>query len=352
MLRVEAVALLGIAAILAGPVPAALARAQWPTRAPRAALVLWQAIGLGGGLSILGAGCTLVASSLGGRLVPGITSLPQHWQDLGALGWTSLVLTTALALWLAGAAITSGARTTLARRSHRQRLDVVAWTLESEAGHLVDADPYRVPDSRAHPLASRLAGRRALIGTSSGRARLQLPNSPDGRRDLDLVGVQVVDHPAAVAYCLPGFRSRIVVSRGAIDALPDGQLRAVVAHERAHAQSRHDLVVQPFIAWRATFPFLPTATTALRAVEQLVEMLADDRARRSSPPSHLQEALRQLASRHSALALSHDQLTTQVAARATRLSTPPQSLPRPLGLVIYLTAIALLVAPPVALLLG
>jgi hypothetical protein len=59
-----------------------------------------------------------------------------------------------------------------------------------------------------------------------------------------------------------------------------------------------------------------------------------------------------LASRHSALDLSHDQLTTQLAARAARLTTPPQLLPRPLGLVVYLTAIVLLVAPPVALLLG
>ena len=152
-----------------------------------------------------------------------------------------------------------------------------------------------------------------------------------GACGVDLAGVQVVDHPLAVAYCLPGIRSRIVVSRGAIDALADSQLRAVLAHERAHAHSRHDLVVQPFIAWRATFPFLPTATTALRAVELLVEMLADDRARRSSAPSHLQEALGQLASRHSALVLSHDQLTTQVAARTARLTTPPQSLPRLLG---------------------
>ena len=180
MLRAEAVALLGIAAILAGPVPAALARAQWPSRAPRAALVLWQAIGLGGGLSILGAGCTLVASSLGRRLVPAITSLPQRWQDLGALGWTSLILTTALALWLAGAAIASGARTTLARRSHRQRLDVVASTRQGEGGHLVDADPNRLPDPRTHGLASQPTGRPAPVGTSSGRTRPQRPSPPDG----------------------------------------------------------------------------------------------------------------------------------------------------------------------------
>ncbi|MDM2116374.1 M56 family peptidase, partial [Mycobacteroides abscessus] len=33
-----------LALLLTGPVPALLARARWPYRAPRAAMVLWQAI--------------------------------------------------------------------------------------------------------------------------------------------------------------------------------------------------------------------------------------------------------------------------------------------------------------------
>ena len=44
-----------LAALLAWPVPALLARARWPRRDPLAALVCWQAIGLAGGLSIIGA---------------------------------------------------------------------------------------------------------------------------------------------------------------------------------------------------------------------------------------------------------------------------------------------------------
>ncbi|MGB4136315.1 MAG: M48 family metalloprotease, partial [Microbacterium sp.] len=44
-----------IAIALAWPVPVALSRAAWPTRAPVLALLLWQAIGLAGGLSMIGA---------------------------------------------------------------------------------------------------------------------------------------------------------------------------------------------------------------------------------------------------------------------------------------------------------
>ena len=36
-----------LALVLVGPVPALLARASWPMRAPRAAVVLWQSIAVG-----------------------------------------------------------------------------------------------------------------------------------------------------------------------------------------------------------------------------------------------------------------------------------------------------------------
>ena len=44
----------------------------------------------------------------------------------------------------------------------------------------------------------------------------------------------------------PGFHSRVVVSSGAIEALSDDELAAVLAHERAHLHARHDLVLFPF----------------------------------------------------------------------------------------------------------
>src|SRR4051794_41364713 len=72
MLPATAAALAVLAALLAWPVPAALARARWPRRDPLVALVCWQAIGLAGGLSIIGA-------LLSHGLSPWGHSLPEAW---------------------------------------------------------------------------------------------------------------------------------------------------------------------------------------------------------------------------------------------------------------------------------
>lgn len=65
-----------------------------------------------------------------------------------------------------------------------------------------------------------------------------------------------------------------------LDLLTPEELRAVVAHERAHARGRHDLVLLPFVALRAAVPWVRAVRTAREAVPVLLEMLADDRARR------------------------------------------------------------------------
>ncbi|MDI5982844.1 M48 family metalloprotease, partial [Amycolatopsis magusensis] len=54
-----------------------------------------------------------------------------------------------------------------------------------------------------------------------------------GREDPAAPGAVVVDHPAPMAYCVPGLRPRIVVSSGTLAMLDAGQLAAVLGHERA-----------------------------------------------------------------------------------------------------------------------
>lgn len=123
------------------------------------------------------------------------------------------------------------------------------------------------------------------------------------RRMLDLVstplpalpGGRVLDASAVLAYSLPGLRPRLVLTSGAIAGLSPDALAAVLAHERAHLDQRHDLVVLPFVAWQASFPFLPGARTARAAVALLVEALADDAARASVGPEALGEALGSVA---------------------------------------------------------
>lgn len=95
----------------------------------------------------------------------------------------------------------------------------------------------------------------------------------------DLAATRVIDHDAPVAWCLPvGIHSVTVLSAGLIRMLDTGQLQAVIAHERAHLQQRHWVVLTAFTAWHRALPWFPIATRAKRAVNELVEMLADDRA--------------------------------------------------------------------------
>lgn len=331
LLTAEGLALIAVAVLLAVPVPLALARAAWPARSPRAALVLWQAVGLGGGLAILGAGLTLAVSGLHRSWLGGLAALPAAIEGgpaLGPLGWAGLVLTATAATWLFAVLVVSTSRLALARRQHRRRLDLLADELR--LGELMPAaravgggEPGEAGDKAG------VAGRAPFV--ISGDTGL----SPGLR-------VRLLDHPVAAAYCLPGVRPRIVLSQGAIDSLSADQLTAVLSHEHAHAAGQHDLVILPFRAWRQTFPFLPPARRALAAVELLVELLADNDASRRCGPGPLRAALLRLAEVSPG--------DSQVTARAARLTTPPAALGRPARAAIYAAAVALVVLPPAILL--
>jgi Zn-dependent protease with chaperone function len=311
LLTAEGVALLGLAATLAGPVPAVLARASWPARSPRAALVLWQAVGLSGGLAILGAGLTLAVSGLGRSWLGGLGALPAAIAALrlGPLGWAGAALTAVTGAWLLAVLARSTARLALARRAHRQRLDLLA-------------DELAVADLPA------------MAGAGRG--------SPVGA-----VRVRLLDHPLAAAYCLPGVRPRIVLSRGVVDVLSRAELCAVVSHENAHARGRHDLVIQPFRAWRQTFPFLAAGRAALAAVELLVELAADDAATSRGQRAALGSALRALAA-----ATADAAAGGQVRVRERRLAAPPRPLPRAAAGAVCAAAAALVCLPAAILIMS
>ncbi|HEX2895406.1 MAG TPA: M56 family metallopeptidase [Marmoricola sp.] len=105
------------------------------------------------------------------------------------------------------------------------------------------------------------------------------------RRLVDLLaedrgGVHVLAHEAPTAYCVPGLRSRVVVSRGTVASLSEDELAAVLSHERAHLRARHDLVLEAFTVLQEAFPAVVTSRQALDEVRLLVEVLADAAARR------------------------------------------------------------------------
>ena len=144
MLPATAAALAVLAAALAWPVPALLGRARWPGRDPLVALVCWQAIGLAGGLSIIGA--LLVHG-----LAPWGHSLPEAWWSwvrgepaggpVRGDHWVAMTLAAVLALQLVGVLALSWFRTARVRRRHRQLLELVV-------------EPGAAPDTRLLPLTS------------------------------------------------------------------------------------------------------------------------------------------------------------------------------------------------------
>lgn len=217
-----------LALLLAGPVPALLARTGLLRRTPAATLLLWQAVALAAVLAALGAGLAVVTDRVWHR-DPG----PASYVVAGA----ALLLTGLVAgrLLLAGHRV--GTELRALRRRHRDQVDLV--------GSRVD----------------------------------------DG-------GVRVLDHPVPVAYCLPGMRrSRIVLTSGALGHLGQGELAAVLAHERAHLRARHDLVLEAFTVLQRAFPRGVRSATARGEVGLLVEALADRAAARTCRAADLRRAL-------------------------------------------------------------
>ena len=64
-----------LAIVLAWPVPIFLSRAQWPARSPFTAMLLWQAIALAGGLSMIGAMLVYGLEPVGDNLIAGLRAL-------------------------------------------------------------------------------------------------------------------------------------------------------------------------------------------------------------------------------------------------------------------------------------
>ncbi|MCK9926664.1 M56 family metallopeptidase [Frankia sp. Mgl5] len=280
------------AGALAWPVPRLLAAARWPHRCPRAAIVLWQAIGLAGGVSALLAAAAFTVAPLS-QGIP--SALADHASNLLAgeplvgLGRTNLVglaIAAALAARLFGVLAMSTAATLRERHRHRHLVDL-AGHRHRHRGHDPGGpgDPGG-PSDAGNPGDSGSSGEHGEHGTG---CRLCEHRDRAGTR------LRILDHPVAVAYCVPGVRhARVVVSAGLLRTLTPEELDAVLAHEEAHVSGRHDLVIQPFVAWERTFPFLRPAREATAAVSLLVEMLADDAAARRTCGRTLARALARL----------------------------------------------------------
>lgn len=276
-------ALLGL--VLAGPAPALLGRARWPSRAPRAGVVLWQSLALAAVLAIVGTG---VSATL--WLVH--VDDPSRWQ---LAAHTALMCLTLVVLVRLTWSSTRVARATRARRRrHRELVD--------------------------------------MLGDRSGIEP----------------GLRILAAPTPMAYCLPGVRNnRVVLSRGAMRQLDQSEVAAVLAHEHAHVRARHDLVLESFAALHAAFPRGTRSEVPLRQSRLLVELLADDAARARTGAVPLARALVTLAGQSppaAALAAGADASTTRL--RLERLAAPRGSRWRE-AVCAYAVAATILIGPTV-----
>ncbi|WP_096287778.1 M56 family metallopeptidase [Mycobacterium ahvazicum] len=301
----SAMAFTFLAVLLIGPTPALLARASWPLRAPRAAMVLWQAIAVAAVLSTFSAGIAIATRIL----MPGPDGRPTA-SVVGAAGrlgwplWTAYIAAFALTVLVGVRLVVAVLRVAIANRRRR-------------AHHRMLVD---------------------LVGVGHDAALSQ----PCARtRDLRVLEV---DEP--LAYCLPGVRSRVVVSEGTLTKLNNDEVSAILTHERAHLRARHDLVLEAFTAVHAAFPRLVRSSNALGAVQLLVELLADDAAVRAAGRTPLARALVACAAgRAPSGALAAGGPSTVVRVR--RLSGRGNSVV--LSAAAYLAAAAVLVVPTIAL---
>lgn len=129
---------------------------------------------------------------------------------------------------------------------------------------------------------STLRERRAL--------RAELP-----RRRIGQVEVFVMDDPHPAASSFGGWASTIIVTTGAIELLTPEQLRAVVAHERAHITDRHHALRALAALQAAVLPWVPATRMLNRATRLLVELAADEVAARKAGAVHLANALARMA---------------------------------------------------------
>lgn len=246
---ITAAVLFAYAASIGLAVPHLLARARWPQRAPRLAVLAW--LGL------------MLAFVLATALAVYHLALTEDHVHEGLIGLLS--------------ACGLSPRPRAAATAHPTYADAAELLapltiLLLPAGWWVHALWRARRERRAH------ARMLAMVGTA-----------------VPAYGVTLLEHSTPAVYCLPGRTRRVVITRGALDALTEAQLLAVLEHEKSHIRGRHHLLHAATDAFARTFPGLPLARAARDHLALLVEMLADDGALRRHSRDALASAMCEVA---------------------------------------------------------
>ncbi|MFD8644170.1 MULTISPECIES: M56 family metallopeptidase [Streptomyces] len=240
-------ALLGYAAVVGIAAPRLMVRSAWPHRAPALGAAIWLAL--------------MVSFTLATALAASQLATPTEHLHAGLVGLLH-------ACGLGTGAPVAPNPTTADRLALAMPLAVVTAIVGAFLFHL----------ARAGLTRARHRDRLDKVGVRSDRLR-----------------ATVLMHGTPAAYCLPGLRSRIVVSDAAVRLLTEEQLDAVLEHERAHVAGRHHLLIAAAEAFATVFPWLPLARRARAEMAVLLEMIADDRALRSHSHEALATAMYEMA---------------------------------------------------------
>ncbi|MFF4905826.1 M56 family metallopeptidase [Streptomyces sp. NPDC001260] len=245
---ITAVGLAGYAVLVGAAVPPLLARARWAHRAPGVAVLAWQGL----------MATFVVATALA---VYHLVTTEQHMHD-GLVGL------------LTACGVDADAPAGNAPPTFEDLLVIAPplTVLLLPVGWLVRC-AWRARRARTHQLDLL-----TLVGEPA----------PE-------YGATIVDYDVPAVYCLAGRGSRIVVTKGALDALSEEQLRAVLDHERAHIAGRHHLLKVFVDAFSRAFRGLPLARLAKEQTNLLLEMIADDRALRCHSREVLATAMYEVA---------------------------------------------------------
>ena len=292
----------------------------------------------------------LLLGAVGPRLLQGAA-----WADsaprLAVAAWQALSVTILTSVALAGLALT-----------------IPTVTVSGDLAELLRSCVMAIQEQYASPggaaagatgavLALAILGRTlwCLIAGLAGMARERSHHS----RILDMVGqadhrrgVVVLDSKESAVYCLPGRRRQMVVTTGALNALDDGQLEAVLAHEQAHLSERHDLILGFSRALASAFPAITIFSAAAEETARLVELRADDAAAARSGRLTVAGALLAVASGgvgHLSPAVALAAGGSGAAARVRRLIPPQNPLSRTRTAAGSLTVAVLLALPVLVL---
>ena len=270
-LLIASALLAGLSVVLLGPFSKWLSEAAWVSKAPRAAVLCWQCIGLGAIAAGIGAGLSVAVARYrlgfagGVRELVGSLFSGHPLQGLGLYDALALTLAADLGIVLVIIFGSLMVRTVRSRARHRRLLDLVAH------------------QSAAYP------------------------------------GTDLISDNRTVAYCVPGLRPRIVLSEGTLRLLGPSEISAVIEHERGHVHERHGLVMLPMLGLKNLFRWVPYARLAPQEIATLLEMSADDYSARRFDPLTLAGALVDMAASGCAPRCALSAAGSAVPRRVSRL---------------------------------